>query len=142
MTGSPEIACLTSGSAVNFSIPGAASSGANYAGVFTSSYNGDLNFEVPKIWTGRVGLTNVDIQIATLEPRSVIFCALLAAGICGVERRRLRETFLKNGKWKMRLHDWGGRKAPRPKEGRARSSGRFDFKAFSIKACPSECAGG
>jgi len=60
-----------------------------------------------------MGLTNVDVQIATPEPRSVIFCALLAVGICGVERRRLREMFLKNGKWKM-------------ENGKCPLAGRFD----------------
>jgi len=98
---------MINGSA-NLTFAGGGASGATYMGNFTATgfTSVGLYFYFPSA-DPAMGLTNVSVQIATPELRSVIFCAFLAVGICGVERRRLRKIFKKacprieNGKWKM-----------------------------------------
>jgi len=98
---------LVAGLATEATLVGGGASGATRSGTFTAPASGTNILEFKIAGTDpAMGLTNVDVQIATPEPRSVILCALLAVGVCGVERRRLREIFLKNGKWKMEDAHW------------------------------------
>jgi hypothetical protein len=80
------------GSTQEESFAGGGAGGATYTGSFVPGVTGVLSFVIPSA-DGKVGLTNVDVQLP--EPRSVFFCALLAVGICGVERSRLRKILMR-----------------------------------------------
>ena len=79
-----------------------------YSGAFTAPATGtnNLSYEFPSNNNSK-GVTNADVQLATPEPRSVIFCALLALGVGGVEQRRLRMIFMKL-RSKLRLSRFSG----------------------------------
>jgi len=98
---------LYAGTTQEVAFVGGGAAGATSSGTFTAPASGtnDLSFEFASN-DQFMGLTSVNVQLATPEPRSVIFCAFLLVGICGVERRRFRKIFLKNGKWKMENGKW------------------------------------
>ena len=83
---------LYAGATQQVALLGGGGGGVTYSGTFTATATGSLSFVIPSA-DPKMGLTNLSLDPATPEPRSVIFCVLLGVGICCVERDRLRKIF-------------------------------------------------